>query len=206
MVLSTMSTTYLWILFSPNSTHVKKTKKIEKTKHLLNSDWHQPTFFNSESLSLQTTRPIIIWRVFFCQSALPWCIIASRDTISGGRSKSDPNFLKVFVCASLQKLRQKSCFLCIYNQVCSLVIRERSGWHQMHFHILWLHSLLLNTSYLIDSYIVFTLKMESASKNTIFGLKMMVKSGLKNLYWKNPSMRADGYFITEFVIFDTFLK
>jgi len=103
--------------------------------------------FNSESLSLQTTRPIIIWRVFFCQkSALPWCIIASRDTtISGicGRSKSDPNFLKVFVCASLQKLRQKSCFLCIYNQVCSLVIRERSGWHQMHFHILWLHSLLL---------------------------------------------------------------
>lgn len=70
---------------------------------------------------------------------LPWY------TISGicGRSKSDPNFLKVFVCASLQKLRQKSCFLCIYNQVCSLVIRERSGWHQMHFHILWLHSLLL---------------------------------------------------------------
>jgi len=29
MVLSTMSTTYLWILFSPNSTHVKKNKKQE---------------------------------------------------------------------------------------------------------------------------------------------------------------------------------
>ena len=35
---------------------------------------------------------------------------------------------------------------------------------------------VLNTSYLTDSYIVFTLKMESGSKNTIFGLKMMVKS------------------------------
>ena len=29
---------------------------------------------------------------------------------------------------------------------------------------------LLNMSYLTDSYIVFTLKMESVSKNTIFGL------------------------------------
>ena len=33
----------------------------------------------------------------------------------------------------------------------------------------------LNTSYLTDSYIVFTLKMESVSKIKIFGLKMMVK-------------------------------
>ena len=37
---------------------------------------------------------------------------------------------------------------------------------------------VLNTSYLADSYIVFTLKMESVHKITIFGLKMMVKSGL----------------------------
>ena len=37
---------------------------------------------------------------------------------------------------------------------------------------------MINTSYLTDSYIVFTLKMESVSKNTIFDLKMMVKSGL----------------------------
>ena len=37
----------------------------------------------------------------------------------------------------------------------------------------------INTSYLADSYIGFTLKMESLSKNTIFGLKMMVKSGLE---------------------------
>ena len=37
-----------------------------------------------------------------------------------------------------------------------------------------------NTSYLTDSYIVFTLKMESQPKNINFGIKMMVKSGLEN--------------------------
>ena len=37
----------------------------------------------------------------------------------------------------------------------------------------------LNTSYLTDSCIDFTLKMESVSKMTIFGLKMMVKIGLE---------------------------
>ena len=40
-------------------------------------------------------------------------------------------------------------------------------------------------SYLTDSYIGFTLKMESVSKNTIFGLKMMVKSGLKKFILKS---------------------
>ena len=35
-----------------------------------------------------------------------------------------------------------------------------------------------------DSYIIFTLKMESVSKNTIFGLKMMVKSGLEKIFLK----------------------
>ena len=44
---------------------------------------------------------------------------------------------------------------------------------------------LLNTSYLTDSYIGFTLKMESVSKNTIFGLKMMVKSGLEKFILKS---------------------
>ena len=43
----------------------------------------------------------------------------------------------------------------------------------------------LNTSYLTDSYIVFTLKMEFVSKNTIFGLKMMVKSGLEQFILKS---------------------
>ena len=37
-----------------------------------------------------------------------------------------------------------------------------------------------------DSYIGFTLKMESVSKNTIFGLKMMmVKSGLEKIILKS---------------------
>ena len=41
----------------------------------------------------------------------------------------------------------------------------------------------INTSYLTDSYIGFTLKMESVSKNTIFGITMIVKSGLeKNIF------------------------
>ena len=38
---------------------------------------------------------------------------------------------------------------------------------------------LFNTSYFTDSYIVFTLKMESQPKNILFGLKMMVKSSLE---------------------------
>ena len=40
---------------------------------------------------------------------------------------------------------------------------------------------VFNTSYLIDSYIVFTLEIESVYKITIFGLKMMVKSGQLSL-------------------------
>ena len=49
-----------------------------------------------------------------------------------------------------------------------------------------------NTSYLTDSYIVFTLKTESVSKNTIFGLKMMVKSGLEKIFLK--FLHAEDYF------------
>ena len=41
---------------------------------------------------------------------------------------------------------------------------------------------VFNTFYLTDSYIVFTLKMESVSKNAIFGLKMMVKSGIEKYF------------------------
>ena len=51
---------------------------------------------------------------------------------------------------------------------------------------------MLNTSYLTDSYIVFTLKMESVSKNTIFGLKMMVKSGIEKIFLK--FLHAGDYF------------
>ena len=42
-----------------------------------------------------------------------------------------------------------------------------------------LNGKLINTSYLTDSYIVFTLKMESVSNNTIFGITIMVKTNLK---------------------------
>ena len=61
--------------------------------------------------------------------------------------------------------------------------------------ILDLPSLLyshINTSYLTDSYIIFTLKMESVSKNTIFGLKMIVKSGLEKIFLK--FLHAGDYF------------
>ena len=57
-----------------------------------------------------------------------------------------------------------------------------------------------NTSYLTDSYIGFTLKMESVSINTIFGLKMMVKSGLE-IFLEIPPCRKIVIFITGFVIF-----
>ena len=43
---------------------------------------------------------------------------------------------------------------------------------------------VLNTSYLTNSYIVFTLKMESVSKKTFFDLKMMVISGLEFFVFK----------------------
>ena len=49
-----------------------------------------------------------------------------------------------------------------------------------------------NTSYLTDSYIIFTIKMESVSKNTIFGLKMIVKSGLEKIFLK--FIHAGDYF------------
>ena len=43
----------------------------------------------------------------------------------------------------------------------------------------------INTSYLTESYIAFTFKMESVTKNTIFGLKMMMKSGLEKIILKS---------------------
>ena len=57
-------------------------------------------------------------------------------------------------------------------------------------------------SYLTDLYIIFTLKMESVSKNTIFGLKM-VKNGIfryrfhfkgKNDVWISQVRRVKGAF------------
>ena len=51
----------------------------------------------------------------------------------------------------------------------------------------------INTSYLTDSYIGFTLKMESVSKNTTFALKMMVKSSLEKMISK--FFHAGNYFL-----------
>ena len=42
----------------------------------------------------------------------------------------------------------------------------------------WLKIYIFNTSYLTDSYIAFTLKMESVSKNTIFGLEKFILKSL----------------------------
>ena len=45
---------------------------------------------------------------------------------------------------------------------------------------------------LTGSNIGFTLKIESVTKNTIFGLKMMVKSGLEKIFFK--FLHAGDYF------------
>ena len=47
-------------------------------------------------------------------------------------------------------------------------------------------------SYLTDSYITCALKMESVSKSTIFGVKMMMKSGLEEIFLK--FLNAGDYF------------
>ena len=52
---------------------------------------------------------------------------------------------------------------------------------QIYVLLLWRH---LTSLYLTDSYTFFTLKMESVYKNTIFGLKMMVKSGVVKIFLK----------------------
>ena len=56
----------------------------------------------------------------------------------------------------------------------------------------------LNTSYLTNSYIVFTLKMESVSRITIFGLKIMVKSGLIKIFLHMVENRK--YFFLPYVL------
>ena len=45
--------------------------------------------------------------------------------------------------------------------------------------------MVINTSYLTNSYIIFTLEMESVPKIKNFGLKMMVKIGLEKFILKS---------------------
>ena len=83
------------------------------------------------------------------------------------------------------------------------------NWHHtdnVSVHHMFSRILKLNTSYLTDSYIGFTLKMESVSINTIFGLKIMVKSGLEKFIFEIPPCGKIVIFITEFVILGTFMK
>ena len=58
-----------------------------------------------------------------------------------------------------------------------------------HFYVYVVGS-LFNTQYISYSSIVSVVKMESVPKITISGLKMMVKSSLKFLFW-NPFMREN---------------
>ena len=74
-----------------------------------------------------------------------------------------------------------------------MIIKHKYLWHRFlsncqadDFPELYTTQFLnvFNTSYLTDSNIIFTLKMESVSKITIFGLKMMMKSGLDKIFLK----------------------
>ena len=52
----------------------------------------------------------------------------------------------------------------------------------------------IKMSYLTDSYITFTLKIESVSKITIFGLRMMAKSGLEKIFLKFLHAEANFFY------------
>ena len=52
--------------------------------------------------------------------------------------------------------------------------------------------LCINTYYDNDSYFIYVLKMEYVSKINTFGLKMMVKSGLENIFLR--SLHAQSLF------------
>ena len=81
----------------------------------------------------------------------------------------------------------------VYTFDFNTILEYYVSW-QVQWKLRWVHKiaahcnvcyLFINTSYLTESCIVFTLKMESVSENTIFGLKMMVKSGLENFILKS---------------------
>ena len=75
-------------------------------------------------------------------------------------------------------------------------------WTFMHFYAL---RFFLNTSYLTDSYIVFTLKMEFIQKYN-FSPKNDGEKWSRKIYFEIPQCGKMVIFITEFVILDTFMK
>ena len=99
------------------------------------------------------------------------------------------------LCHYFDILISKKCMMCSIFKISNIrifILNDNYSWlHLLSFNIFkksdtieHLCSDFINTSYLTDSYIIFTLKMESLSKNTIFGLKMIVKSGLEKIILK----------------------
>ena len=66
---------------------------------------------------------------------------------------------------------------CIFQRL------DTSKWKNI-FEIKKAFDLSFNTPYMSYSSIVYPVKMEYGSKNNIFGLKMMVKSGLEKIFLK----------------------
>ena len=74
----------------------------------------------------------------------------------------------------------------------------------LDLHIFYTNCSEINTSYLTDSYIGFTLKMESVSKN--FWPKNDGEKWSRKKYFEIPPCAKIVIFITEFVILGTFMK
>ena len=72
----------------------------------------------------------------------------------------------------------------VYDLECGLTLFEVIPLNSQSNLVLRLHEILFNTSYLTGSDIFFTLKLESVSKITTFGLQMTVESGLEKIFLK----------------------
>ena len=101
---------------------------------------------------------------------------------SVGMCHSNLNFYIVLVCTAKRICQRKSIKARTSTFVLYDSTMEREDWDLLQLTdvcVLYLISHAseirssFNTSYLTDSYIVFTLKMKSVSKNTIVGLKVV---------------------------------
>ena len=90
------------------------------------------------------------------------------------------------VCLTTIKGWQSGCKCKVHSRN-ALVIQWKDIFiHTHHNEVKKFLNEFLNFFYTFtDSYIGFTLKMESVTKNTIFGLKMMMKSGLEKIILKS---------------------
>ena len=62
--------------------------------------------------------------------------------------------------------------------------RQRGLFRTINFQITYFVNEWINTQYMRNPDIIYVLKMEYVSKINIFGLKMMVKSGLEKIFLK----------------------